>query len=101
MNEHEPIAEKQQKIERAAKLRAMKQTSGWTEVFEPDLRRGIAEQKEIVATTEYKDLLALRLDQARIKFAEEILNTVDIAIKEGEETQKEEIAKEHKDSPEA
>jgi hypothetical protein len=94
MSEAEQIAENVETIQKAAKLRGMVASPGWTDVFEPELRQGIAEQKELVATTPFDDLLALRLNQERIKFAQEILDNVYGLIADADQLLSEEAQKE-------
>ncbi len=93
MSEFEPIADKQATVEKAAKLREMTQSRGWREVLVPELQQGIAEQKEILAASEFTDLLDVRLNQERIKFAQEIIDRVARIIKEADQIQHEEAMK--------
>jgi len=100
MNEFEPAAESRAILEKANKLRSMVASPGWTEVFEPDLRKGIKEQTEYIATNEFEDLLTLRLEQERIKFAKEILDNVSNVIRQADQILSDEMKKEQEQDAE-
>jgi hypothetical protein len=100
MNQYEPAEENIAILQKADKLRSMVASPGWTEVFEPDLRKGIKEQTEYIATNEFEDLLTLRLEQERIKFAKEMLDNVNSVIRQADQILSDEMKKEQEQDAE-
>ena len=94
MSEHEPADENKAIIEKAAKLRSMTVSPGWTDVFEPHIRREIEGYRRDILTGEFGDLLELKASQEKLKYLEYMIDYPRQEIATADRLLSEEVQKE-------